>query len=417
MKKIKEHPVVSSLLLTVLLGLIFTSFFGIAGASIFSWFIAGLVCGLFLVYPCLLTLINLYLLLKKSLSHPGIRTGKLFEGMTIILGSVYSCIVLVFYEIDFTADWMVVLHNNEIHTPIYTQSYVTIILFACIGICGYLLMSIVPLKKMPPLVIVTSISAMYVGIFECILWMIQIFDKSTLLLMLFPFNCILIAIKLIRIKIFEWNQSQVEGKMVYKNRILTWLNKKVEDSKKWPFVAFLLMFPLLGLVVCILVLFGQQPDAFIKAWTETSDWNLSKRVAPQNVFYDEHYLCTVAAGGHKKIVRPQRLGLRHGHEVIVNRQLCIANAFEQILEEKIPRIHRGIRKFYDTYGFPVARLIHSPYIADFIYLLMKPLEWFFLIVIYFCDVKPENRIALQYIPSLPDSSMHMRCDRKRYKQY
>ncbi|WP_341274143.1 DUF6688 family protein [Clostridium saccharoperbutylacetonicum] len=29
---------------------------------------------------------------------------------------------------------------------------------------------------------------------------------------------------------------------------------------------------------------------------------------------------------------------------------------------------------------------------------MKPLEWIFLIVLYFCDVNPENRIAVQYLP-------------------
>lgn len=57
-----------------------------------------------------------------------------------------------------------------------------------------------------------------------------------------------------------------------------------------------------------------------------------------------------------------------------------------------------MRHFYDTYGFPVARLIRSRYAADVVYFLMKPLEWFFLIVIYFCDVKPENRIAMQYLP-------------------
>ena len=29
---------------------------------------------------------------------------------------------------------------------------------------------------------------------------------------------------------------------------------------------------------------------------------------------------------------------------------------------------------------------------------MKPLEWFFLAVLYAVDVKPENRIAVQYLP-------------------
>ena len=71
---------------------------------------------------------------------------------------------------------------------------------------------------------------------------------------------------------------------------------------------------------------------------------------------------------------------------------------EEILKEKLPRIHRCVRDFYDTWGFPLARHIRSPYKADLVYLMMKPLEWLFLGVIYFCDIKPENRIAVQYMP-------------------
>ncbi|MCI8410571.1 MAG: hypothetical protein HFJ09_15130 [Lachnospiraceae bacterium] len=36
--------------------------------------------------------------------------------------------------------------------------------------------------------------------------------------------------------------------------------------------------------------------------------------------------------------------------VVVNRQLCIAKAFEQILEERTPRFHKYVRHIYDTYG-------------------------------------------------------------------
>ena len=64
----------------------------------------------------------------------------------------------------------------------------------------------------------------------------------------------------------------------------------------------------------------------------------------------------------------------------------------------MPDVHRKIRYFYDKYGFPVAKMIRSPYIADAVYFLMKPLEWIFLAVIYMTDVKPENRIAVQYLP-------------------
>ncbi len=113
-------------------------------------------------------------------------------------------------------------------------------------------------------------------------------------------------------------------------------------------------------------------------------------------YYDEHYLCTVAAGGDRRIVKPIRMGIRHGHPVVVNRQLCVANAFEQILEERTPRFHKAVRSFYDTYGFPVAGLIKTKKAADAVYLIMKPLEWIFLIVLYLTDVNPEDRIALQY---------------------
>ena len=112
--------------------------------------------------------------------------------------------------------------------------------------------------------------------------------------------------------------------------------------------------------------------------------------------FDEHYLCTVAAGGHKKVVKPLRTGKRHGHQVLVNRQLCIANAFEQLLEEHIPRFHRAVRGLYDKTGYPIAKHIRSPYLADGIYFFMKPLEWIFLLVLYLCDPEPENRIAVQY---------------------
>ena len=64
----------------------------------------------------------------------------------------------------------------------------------------------------------------------------------------------------------------------------------------------------------------------------------------------------------------------------------------------MPNLHRNVRNFYDRYGFPVAKMIRSPNIADVIYIMMKPLEWIFLAVIYMTDVKPENRIAVQYLP-------------------
>lgn len=123
---------------------------------------------------------------------------------------------------------------------------------------------------------------------------------------------------------------------------------------------------------------------------------MSQKMFPQNIQYDEHYLCTVAANGHGKVVKPIRTGMRHGHRVLVNRQFCIANAFEQVLEKKTPVSHRVVRAIYNSIGYPISKHIYSKHLADIIYFLMKPLEWIFILVLYTVDVNPENRIAVQY---------------------
>lgn len=414
MEKMKRHPVLCSILITFMLGVIWGSIY--CGSmmmligkdiSVFDllpvWFEMSFVFSAFLIYPLALTSINIVgMLLKVPVDKKISRAGKCFEYITIFLGVCYSGLFMMITEIVFTADWQETLYNSQLHSPVWTQSYPTIIVLSLLGVMGYLVLSWVRLDKMPPLVIVISIAAMYLGIMECILWIVQIYMIDViyfLALSLFPFNCIVIAIKTIRYKITEWNAMEEHDSKQYEDRpVLNFLNDKLYKAEYWPLAAFILMWPLLGIMICVLALFGQKPDSVIKAWTETADWNLSKQIAPPNVMYDEHYLCTVAAGGHEKIVKPIRMGERHGHRVVVNRQLCVANAFEQILEERTPCFHKHVRQFYDTYGFPVARLIRSRYTADLVYLMMKPLEWIFLIVIYFCDVKPENRIVVQYLP-------------------
>ena len=359
----------------------------------------GIFFGVFFIYPLILTCLNLFFIFGSQNDPVVIRKSKHFEYLTLTLGSVYSIIILPFTNIVFV-DWQEALANRQLHTPIWSQGAITILSCAAVGIAGYLFLSAVSLRKVPPLLPVLAIGAMYIGMFQCILWIIQVFqnDLISFYLCLFPFNLILIGIHTIRRKVEEWNNDESKEIKKFHNPYLEWINQKVVDSSNWPGLAFLFMWPLLGALVCFLLLFGQRPDNIIRAWTETSNWNLSTKVSPQNIYYDEHYLCTVAAGGHPKIVKPIRKGMRHGHEVIVNRQLCIANAFEQVMEEYTPVFHRHIRKIYDKYGFPVARAIRSPYIADVVYILMKPLEVMFLLVLYTVDVNPENRIAVQYLP-------------------
>ncbi|WP_450091452.1 DUF6688 family protein [Paenibacillus rhizovicinus] len=117
---------------------------------------------------------------------------------------------------------------------------------------------------------------------------------------------------------------------------------------------------------------------------------------PEMVGGDGHYLCTVAARGHRRVVKPLRAGIRHGAAITANRQLMIANAFENVLEQYMPACHRTIRRLYDTYGYPVSRQIRSKLAADAVFIVMKPMEWSFLLVLYTVDSRPENRIQVQY---------------------
>lgn len=404
MKKelIRKHFVSFSVLISVVLGIFLLLLEELSwGYGHFEWsgIASGAFIGLFCIYPFILTILNLFFLFANMQNADWNKKSRQIEYITVVLGAIYSALfVNIVSEISYKADWDVVLVNNQMHTPIWTQSYPTIITISIVGIVGYLFLSVVPVTKIPPLVTVLAMAAMYLGVVECILWMVQTMGSTYFVLCLFPFNCIILVAKTVRRILTQWKAEQDVKNREFRNKFLNAINKKLMNSATWPVAAFIMMWPLLGILIGILVLFGQQPDDIIKAWTETSDWNLSQRVAPQNVFFDEHYLCTVAAGGHKKIVKPLRLGQRHGHEVIVNRQLCVANAFEQVLEERTPRFHRRVRHFYDTYGFPIAKMIHSPLVADMIYFMMKPLECFFLLVLYLTDVNPENRIAMQYMP-------------------
>ena len=357
---------------------------------------------LFFVYPFILTLIHIASLFHIPKDIEWTKIIKRFEYITIVLGFLYTRLYIWVCDIKWNIEWYKQVEDTQLHQPIWTGGKFVFFFFCAIGIMGYVLLSSIKLEKMPPLIIVLSIAAMYIGIIECVIWCIQIFSKKYCLLCLFPLNYIIIAIKTVRYKISEWNTMKLHYQHIYKGHpILNYFNQKLTNAAYWPTIAFVLLWPFMGIMICILALFGQTPDVIIKTWTETAEWRLSQQIAPPSLPHNPtmgHYLCTVAAMGHSRIVKPLRMGERHGYPIVVNRQLCIANAFEQIIEERMPLFHKWIRNLYDTYGFPVAKLIGTKGAADVVYFIMKPLEWLFLIVIYLCDTQPENRIAIQYLP-------------------
>ncbi|MGI4752029.1 MAG: DUF6688 domain-containing protein [Janthinobacterium lividum] len=186
----------------------------------------------------------------------------------------------------------------------------------------------------------------------------------------------------------------------YNNKFLDYLNSFLAKRGRNPLWLILLSLPVFVIFTLILILFGQETTSIVKVFTETATWRFSQHSFPHPIpavpSSGGHYLCTVAVAGDPKLVKPLRFGKRHGKIIVVNRQLLIANAFEELLQDFSPKLHFIIRKNYDKYGLDISKKINSIFWSNTVYLLMKPLEWFFLIILYLFCTKPEDKINAQY---------------------
>ena len=359
----------------------------------------GLVLLLFflLLVPAL-SVWNLAALVRCLSGRKEWRWDRGLELGALLVGYGYFRLYLELAEVR-RADWWEELVNYQQHSILALDAIPSVAALAGLAFAGYLVLRFVPPERQPPLVCVLALAAAYCGVGLCVLWCVQ--TAWDLFLMLYPANCALLLLKTVCLTVRGrsalWESGGQPVKYPGPAALLSW-------GERLPWLGLLAVLPLLGVLVGVLTLFGQTPDALIRAWTETADWTFSQKTPPPNVFMDTHYLCTAAARGHPKLVKPLRVGRRHGHTVLVNRQLCVANAFEQLLEERCPRFHRAVRGFYDRTGYPIARHIRSPYGADVIYMLMKPLEWLFLLVLYAADPRPEDRIAVQYPHTAPPAA-------------
>ncbi len=166
-------------------------------------------------------------------------------------------------------------------------------------------------------------------------------------------------------------------------------------------VLLIICLPVIVVISSLLLLFGQKPDSLIRAFTDTYKHGFSQLdYECANVECGGHFLCSVAANGHKYIVKPVRYGERGGNKIICNRQLLVANAFEELIEQNFPLVHKAVRSRYNKVGSFIHRHYHvfnNKLVSDIIFILMKPLELLFTIVLYTFDRNPENRIARQYL--------------------
>jgi len=354
----------------------------------------------FVGIPVALTIVNLlafsFTTLDKPLKNPFFSVS---EVLTFFFGILYAGIMLSSsYGLDF--DISIVESTISIgdawHTPIATAHYPTILIFFAVGVSAYILLKIYRLK-LPPLILILLFSCLLIGTTDCFVFIIQTSNHLDYLLPLFPFNFIVLSIVLLIQLVREYSNNYYT-EQPFNNTFLQKISKMVQNSRKWPLYVILFSLPILICIILVLILFGQQPDSFVKAFADTADWALSQKLPAPNISTEGHYLCTVSLKGHPSIVKPLRLGVRHGQKIVVNRQLLVANAFEQLIQDRFPRVHRLIRTNYDKYGYPLSRHIHTPRSADIVYILMKPLEWFFTLTLYTFDRHPETRIAEQYLP-------------------
>ena len=383
------------------------------GAAVFEilFFLAILLAALFI--PIYLSVWNI-----KRFIRPRPQTGKDVRLEFVTLGVGYVCT----YPLLPWNDWREALvEGNTFHAPVaIVDQQAAFILFTVLAAGSFFLLLLLR-DKLPPLIKTLCLSGVYLGGIFCVVWIVQLshniynpaaetdfqgetisglfsgggFYLTVLFATLFPINYLLSSVILIRRMVAEQCK---QAPKVYRSPVLVYCQQLLWQSPKQPLIALLLLLPLYGICVLILTLLGQQPDAAIKLFTDTSDWLFSTRVSPPMLPHTGHYLCTVAARGHKGIVHPLRKGVRHGCVITVNRQLCVANAFEDLLSEHMPGFHRVVRRNYDKYGLPICQYIEKPWKSDLVYLFMKPAEWFFLIVLYAFDVHPEERIARQYLP-------------------
>ncbi|MDE6733531.1 MAG: hypothetical protein K2J77_11730 [Oscillospiraceae bacterium] len=346
--------------------------------------------GIGVAIPLGLTVLNIYNLFSKKPILP--RVAAL---ATLIVGGVLY-LMLFGMEFSTAGDWYEQIYEMQLHYSISSDFGWAAEVPAVLGLIGLLALIFLDARKMPPLVSAFSIAGVVLlNVFQIALAIQLAKNISGWALMLYVYhaNVFIISVSAVKKQIKQQLEIFEEQGSEDKSR----LYRLMSSAAGYSALVFLCLFFVIAVLEIIFILTGEGADAPIKAFKDTADWTFSRQIPPPPKHYEGHYLCTVAAGGHKKIVKPLRYGTRHGATIIVNRQLCIANAFEDFIHEKLPKFHKLIRGAYDKYGYPISKHITTPRRADAVYILMKPLEWVFLIFLYMFDTKPEQRISRQYL--------------------
>ena len=260
----------------------------------------------------------------------------------------------------------------------------------------FLLLLWVRKSALPPLILALGLCVLYIGLFFNGVLILQILgsQEGAGILTCFPAFSLLLGLGIIIRTFIDLPKSLSFSSS--KHQWLNKINEKLSTKSALFCSSVIAILPVFVLVTLILILFGDDYDAVSKALTETTTWGFSQHDHPPHLPHQGHYLCTVAACGSPQLVKPLLWGIRGKQRIIVNRQLQIANAFEELIADLSPTLHRFIRKNYDRYGYDLSKKIKSRWASNLTYILMKPLEWGFLLCLYTFCLRPEEKIRRQY---------------------
>ena len=366
--------------------------------------------GVFLVFPMILCVRNCYFAFKfphltaeEKAAHKYHKLSEKINDLAIIhLGALFSFlwiyIVLLGTRVV-SIDYDKPAYVGYFHNVLHSEYGITVKITLFIALVSLTVMASFKPEKIPPLPQALCFGFTILGEILFSFVMIQLGINYSALILPLAFylgNLLIVTAKLTRRYIVAHLEYKKSHDTVYRFKIAEKLEEKLSGAAALTAFHFLMILPAALILIMLYIILGQGPDGVIRAFTMTADWTFSKQIPPPPIDYEGHYLCTVAAGGHEKIVKPVRYGKRRGETIVVNRQLLASNAFEDLIMERTPRFHRAVRSFYDKHGYPVSRYITTRTRADVVYFIMKPLEWLFILFLYTFDTHPENRIAVQY---------------------
>ena len=295
--------------------------------------------------------------------------------------------------------------DGDCYIPLAHEHIISLLFYLVIAIISMFLIWSSD-GALPPLTHVLSTIFTFIGILLNIFIFLQVSQHNTetlsiysqddgaIIFTIFPLFTVLIGIYLL----FKTIKAEIDKSTLreFNNKYLSFLNNYLSTKYSIKTWAIILLFPVLLFCTVLLLLFGQDIDSLVKVFTETTTWRFSQKMHPPILDHQGHYICTVAACGSPKIVKPIQLGTRNNQTIIVNRQLQIANAFEEMIQDFSPKMHSIIRKNYDKYGYNVSTKINTSFASNLTYILMKPLEWLFLVALYLFCLNPEKKIQKQY---------------------